>query len=283
MNVAFQGEIGAFSEEAALALYPGAPLLPMASFEAVFEAVEDGRAQVAVVPIENSLHGSVHTNYDLLREHRVRIIGEVQLRIRHHLMAMPGTTIEGIERVHSHPQALGQCREFLRSRLPGAEAVPSYDTAGAAKRLVGGPSGRDAAIASERAALEYGLEVLARGIESDQGNFTRFLAIAPMPEATAAVTESGPGEVMKTSVLYAPKENLPGALFKSLAVFALRDIDLFKIESRPLIGSPGQYIFYLDLAGSRSDEAVLHALAHLEEIAAFVKVLGSYPRGRTVG
>jgi prephenate dehydratase len=278
MIVTFQGEIGAYSEEAALAFVPGADLRPLPSFEAVFEALVGATADLAVVPIENSLHGSVHTNYDLLREHDVRIVGEMQVRIRHHLMAVAGTTVESVREVHSHPQALGQCRDFLRTRLPRASVVPSYDTAGAAKMVAERAQPGVAAIASDRAAVEYGLEVIADGIESNRLNFTRFLALVRSDAPRALPAPARPGAGMKTSVLYVPHENIPGVLFRSLAVFALRDIDLFKIESRPLVGSPGQYIFYLDLAGSVDEEPVTKALDHLREIAAYVKVLGSYPR-----
>lgn len=276
-TVAFQGEIGAYSEEAVLALFPGAQVVPQPGFEQVFESVASGNVSLGVVPIENSLHGSVHANYDLLREHELVITAEIHLRIRHHLMALPGTALTQVKRVLSHPQALGQCRDFLRSRLPDAEIIPAYDTAGAAKQVASRGEPGDAAIASASAAAEYGLETLAAGIESNPHNFTRFLALAREAPRERLL------EHPKTSVLYVPRTNIPGVLFKSLAVFALRDIDLFKIESRPLVGSPGQYIFYLDLAGSQADETVERALEHLREIAAFVKVLGSYSRGERVG
>ena len=276
LAVAFQGEIGAYSEEAVLALFPASNVVPLASFERVFEAVTNGTVDAGVVPIENSLHGSVHANYDLLREHSLVITAEVQLRIRHHLLAPQGSSLADVRRVLSHPQALGQCRDFLRSQLPSAEIIPAYDTAGAAKQVAEGGLMGDAAIASASAAREYGLEVLASGIESNPNNFTRFLSLRRDAEPDRAL--SAP----KTSVLYVPKDNIPGVLFKSLAVFALRDIDLFKIESRPLVGSPGQYIFYLDLAGSAGDETVAKAIDHLQEIAAFVKVLGSYSTGARV-
>ncbi len=280
MKVAFQGEIGAFSEEAVWALYGEVEVAPSPSMGAVFEAVEAGRVERGVVPIENSLFGSVHVNYDLLRAHHVQIVGELKLRIRHHLMAVPGATLGSIRRVHSHPQALGQCQTFLRERLPRAEAVPAYDTAGAAKMVAAGGARDVAAIAPERAAVEYGLDVLAADIESHHQNYTRFLALA---------REGGPlilaeaGTALKTSIVFALRENVPGALFKSLAVFALRDLDLFKVESRPLVGSPGNYLFYLDFEGSTADEPVQRALDHLGEITAEMKVLGSYPQGRTVG
>lgn len=280
LKIAFQGEVGAFSEEAALALFTGADVVPFPSFEAVFEALQGSKVDRAVVPIENSLHGSVHANYDLLREHDVHITGELQLRIRHQLMARKGTSLEEVRRVHSHPQALGQCRDFLRSRLPAAEAVPAYDTAGSAKMIAETDLPGEAAIASRRAALKYGLTILAEGIESNHRNYTRFLALSRDGRSS---DDTPAGLEWKTSVVYAPRENLPGALFKSLAVFALRDIDLFKIESRPLVGSVGKYLFYLDLAGSTHDESVRRALDHLREISASVRVLGSYPRGSTVG
>ena len=278
MRVAFQGEIGAFSEEAVWALYGEAEVVPSPSMEAVFEAVEAGRVERGVVPIENSLFGSVHVNYDLLRAYAVQIVGELKLRIRHHLMAVPGTTLDDIRRVHSHPQALGQCQTFLRQRLPHAKALPTYDTAGAAKMIAEKGQNDLAAIAAERAAVEYGLAVLAADIESHHQNYTRFLALT---RGTAVPTDAE--TPLKTSIVFALRKNVPGALFKSLAVFALRDLDLFKVESRPLVGSPGNYLFYLDFEGALTDEPVQRALDHLSEITAQLKVLGSYPQGKTVG
>lgn len=287
LKVGFQGEIGAYSEEALSALYPGAEKVPFASFEAAFNAVTNGNVDRAVLPIENSLFGSVHQNYDLLLEHDLVILAEVQLRIRHQLMARPGTRMEGLRRVMSHPQALGQCRDFLRANLPETDVVPAYDTAGAAKQVAEGGRNDEAAIASRAAATTYGLEILAEGIESNHANYTRFLALGrPDADARAGLAAAaGAGQAAgswRTTLVYAQRENVPGGLFKSLAVFALRDIDLLKIESRPLVGSPGKYVFYLDLAGHRDDEHVGHALRHLDEVAARVKVLGSYPSGPTV-
>ena len=168
----------------------------------------------------------------------------------------------------------------MREHLPGVEVLPAYDTAGAARDVAHLGDETVAAIASARAGEEYGLTILADGIESNHQNYTRFLALA-LPGAPV-VGASGNDARWKTSIVYAMKNNVPGALFKSLAVFALRDIDLFKIESRPLIGSPGQYLFYLDLGGSETDSGVQNAIGHLMEIAAYVKILGSYPAGRTV-
>jgi prephenate dehydratase len=284
LNIAFQGETGAYSEEAVSALYPGSNPLPFPSFDAAFEAVVSGEADRAVLPIENSLFGSVHQNYDLLREHDLGIVAEVQLRIRHQLLGLNEATLEGVTHVFSHPQALGQCRQFLRANLPNAAIVPSYDTAGAAKEVASAGDPAHVAIASRAAAAEYGLKTIASDIESNHENYTRFLALAAPGQDPASgidldVTEQG---MTKTSLLYAQRENVPGGLFKSLAVFALRDIDLYKIESRPLVGSPGKYIFYLDLQGHVEDEQVRNALHHLKEIAAFVKVLGSYPSGRFI-
>jgi prephenate dehydratase len=272
MRAAYQGEIGAFSEEATLALYPGATPLPAVTFEDVFRSVAEGTVDRGVVPIENTLFGSVHVNYDLLRVYDLTIEGEHYLRVRHNLMALAGSSLADIRRVLSHPQAIGQCQTYLAEHLARAEAVPVYDTAGAAKMVARAGIRSDAAIASERAAQEYGLAILARGIESNHQNFTRFLGLT---RKSAGAVPRSPGPI-KTSIVYAMKENVPGALFKSLAVFALRDLDLYKIESRPLVGSPGQYLFYLDLGGDVSDEPVRQALGHLAEIAAEVRVLGSY-------
>ena len=283
MKVAFQGEIGAYSEEAVRALYPDAVAIPCPSFDAAFEALANNAVDRAVIPIENSLYGSVHQNYDLLREHEVRIGAEVHLRIRHQLLGVEGTTLNSIRTVTSHPQALGQCREFIKSKLPQATVVSAYDTAGAARDTAGSADTSIAAIASRAAALEYGLTTLAADIESNHENYTRFLALSKIDvDPAQGLHPEAKGSTVKTSILYAQRENVPGGLFKSLAVFALRDIDLLKIESRPLIGSPGKYIFYLDLSGHEQDERVKNALHHLDEIAASVTVLGSYSSGRFV-
>lgn len=273
MKTAFQGELGAFSEEAVRAVLDEAELAPQLAFEDVFEALEEGRVDRAVIPIENSLFGSVHVNYDLLRTHEVQIVSELNLRIRHHLMAVPGATLDGVQRVISHPQALGQCRHFLRGNLPDATTQPTYDTAGAARAVAEAADPAQAAIASRAAATRYGLDVLAAEIEDNAQNFTRFLVLARAEEDIAPPAEAS----MKTSIAFALRDNVPGALFKSLAVFALRELDLFKIESRPLVGKPGRYVFYLDVEGARDDEALAHALGHLREITTSLKVLGSYP------
>lgn len=277
-RVGFQGEIGAFSEMAARHLSPGADFRPFNTFDSLFIGLAESVVDRIVVPIENSLFGSVHTNYDLLREHEIHIESELKLRVRHHLLALDGTSLADIRTVLSHPQALGQCREFLTKRLPHAEVVPAYDTAGAAKDIAAGRKPGVGAIASRAAAEEYQLSILAEGIESNHENYTRFLLLAPGPVEHVAEGEAP----FTTSVVYAMRNNVPGALFKSLAVFALRELDLLKIESRPLVGSPFEYLFYLDFRGRIDDEPVARALDHLREIAAYAKILGSYPVGPTV-
>ena len=276
-RVAFQGEPGAFSEEAVRCTFEDADLHPCATFEDVFEAVEEQAVDRAVVPIENAVFGSVRVNYDHLRTHAVTIVGELQLRIHHCLMAPEGTVIDDLAVVRSHQQALGQCRDWLRAHIPEATPEATPDTAGAARAVAAAGDPTVAAVASRRAAERYGLEVLADGLQDDAQNFTRFLVLA-REDANAASVGTGPP---KTSLAFVLQENVPGALFKSLAVFALRELDLAKIESRPLVGHPGRYRFYLDVHGAVTDEPVARALNHLREITMELQVLGAYPRGAT--
>ncbi|OQB40621.1 MAG: P-protein [Candidatus Latescibacteria bacterium ADurb.Bin168] len=274
--VAFQGELGAFSEAAARAYFGnGIDLSPSATFREVFLKVSNGEADRGVIPIENSLAGSVHENYDLLLEHNLHIVGEVKLRIVHHLVANKGVALPDVRRVFSHPQALAQCQEFLRG-LSGVTPVPVYDTAGAAKELKASGMLDAAAISSAQAAMDYELEILASGIESNHQNFTRFLIVALDPDAGSG----RPGN-KKVSVAFALR-HAPGTLFKSIGVFALRDIDLLKIESRPIPGTPWQYLFYLDFAGDVEEPRVGKALDHLGELTSFLRVLGCYPIGDTI-
>ncbi len=268
MRVAFQGEPGAYSEAAALEHFgPHIETVPQVSFEAVFQYVEDGRCDYGLVPIENSLAGSIHQNYDLLLKHSLNVVGEHLLPIHHCLIALPGASLASIRKVISHPQALAQCDDYLHS-LTGVAVEPVYDTAGSVKMLRQQSDPSVAAIASRRAAELYEMDILADRIEDHEANFTRFLAISREP--------APPKEDGKTSIVFS-LDNRPGALFKALSVFALRDIDLTKIESRPLVGKPWEYYFYIDFIGSISNLACERALAHLGEYAPMLRVLGSYP------
>lgn len=273
LHLAFQGVHGAYSEAAALQLLgPQIEPVPCPTFEEVFARVQSGQVERGLVPIENSLAGSIHRNYDLLLEHELSIVGETNLRVEHQLLALPGVELKDVRRVLSHPQALAQCEHYLRT-LEGVEMVPAYDTAGSA-RMLKEEGWRDAAaVASARAAETYGLQILVPSIEDDPENYTRFLLLSRQPAPPDAATD------WKTSIAFA-MENRPGVLFKTLAVFALREIDLTKIESRPFRGRPWEYIFYLDFAGPAHEEPGSRALDHLREITAFLRVFGSYPRAR---
>jgi prephenate dehydratase len=267
MSVAFQGEPGAYSEQAVLEYFGTVDTMPCESFEAVFSAVVSGKSDRAMIPIENSLAGSIHENYDLLLRHKLFITGEHLLRVRHCLIALPGVGKPEIRKAISHPQALGQCAGYLRQNGIKSEAV--YDTAGSVKILKGSAARDTAAIASRRAAELYEMQIIDEGIEDNPENYTRFLAIAPGPVA--------PKGESKTSIVFTLK-NQPGALFKALSVFALRDIDLSKIESRPLAGTPWDYLFYIDFIGNEKETHVAKALDHLGEYATMLRVLGCYPR-----
>jgi len=267
MKVAFQGEIGAFSEEACNGFFGSPETFPCETFDEVFFAVNSGVCEFGIIPIENSLAGSIHQNYDLLLENDLHIIGEYFLRVRHCLIAHPGVVLSDINQVISHPQALSQCAGFLRNL--GVKVEPVYDTAGSVRLLKASGSRTTAAIASRKAAGIYGLQILRDGIEDNEENFTRFLVIAK-----DSVT---PTNEAKTSIVFILK-NQPGSLFKALSVFALREIDLTKIESRPLSGKPWEYLFYIDFLGAVHDEKVKKALDHLEEYAVMLRVFGSYGR-----
>ena len=267
--VAFQGEAGAYSEAAAYH-YFGAETqtLPCKSFDELFAAVSDGRATHGIAPIENSLAGSIHRNYDLLLRNELHIIGEYHLRVSHCLMALPGVALADVQRVYSHPQALAQCENSLNEM--GLTPVVGADTAGSARALKERNDTTSAALASKLAAQVYGLNILEENMEDDPANYTRFLALAPQPGTTQA-------EHYKTSIAFTLISK-PGILFNALSIFALREIDLTKIESRPQQGKPWEYLFHIDFIGHVDDKPVERALKHLEEIAPFIRVFGSYPR-----
>jgi prephenate dehydratase len=269
MKVAIQGELGSFSNEAAGQMLPRAAIVPCARSSEVFDSLDARKVQAAVIPIENSLAGSVAEHFDLMLTRDVFIHREFSLRIRHNLIAPPGVKLNAVRRVFSHPVALDQCRDFFRTH-PGVQAVPFYDTAGSVRHVVSEKLRDAAAIAPKRAASQYGGRVLLAGIEDDQQNYTRFLLIDKSVKAGAGAN--------KTSLSFALK-NVPGVLFKALSVFALRDISLSKIESRPLRGHPWEYVFFVDILRG-DDEAARNALRHLSEIAEFVKVLGVYPAAK---
>jgi prephenate dehydratase len=271
LRVGFQGERGAYSEAAAVDFFgESVQPIPYDDFDSVFEAVTQGAADRGILPVENSLAGSIHRNYDLLLRYELSIVGEIQISIAHHLIALPGVSLADVKKVYSHPQALAQCEHSITKLLPQAERIVTYDTAGSVKMLKEEQITDGAGIASERAASIYDMNILHPAMQDDAENYTRFVVVA----RDAIVPE---GEA-KTSIVFSTA-NVPGSLFKSLAVFALRDIDLTKIESRPLQGKRWQYFFYIDFIGSQYQEHGRNALNHLQEIATFFKVLGSYPKG----
>ena len=268
-TVAIQGEAGSFSHAAALEAYgPSVRLVPCATFVDLFHSVETGQATSGIVPIENTLAGSVHENYDLLSAHELHVVAEAELRIRHCLIAPPQTARVKVRRVASHPVALAQCRHFF-TRHPELVAVPAYDTAGSVRDLMAGKAEAEAAIASGLAARLYGATILEEGLEDNPENYTRFLVVTREPLARA------PGQATKTSLMFTLGSG-PGTLHRALGVFAERGLNLTKIESRPLPGRPWEYLFYADVVDtpvSRIDEGI----EALRAVAFGVRVLGTYP------
>jgi prephenate dehydratase len=273
LKASFQGERGAFSEEAArLLLGPAVEVVPCPRFQQVFERLASGEVDRAIVPIENTLHGSVHENYDHLLNFKLPIRGEVNLRIVHNLIAAPETTYAKVGKVYSHPVAINQCLQFFADR-PQIERETFYDTAGSVKMIMESRPPGAAAIASATAAAYYGARILKRSIEDDRRNFTRFFVLSRPGEAEPA---SSPRE-WKTSVAFTLR-NVPGALFRAMSVFALRDLSLTKIESRPLRGKPWEYLFYADFLGRDTDPVCQRALDQLREFTDSFHLLGSYPK-----
>ncbi|GLT83287.1 hypothetical protein SLE2022_015840 [Rubroshorea leprosula] len=283
VRVAYQGIAGAYSEAAALKAYPDCETVPCDQFESTFKAVELWLVDKAILPFENSLGGSIHRNYDLLLRHRLHIVGEVLMTVNHCLLGLPGVRKEELKRVLSHPNALAQC-EMTLNKL-GVIRINADDTAGAAQMVALGGEPDIGAVASSQAAEIYGLDILAEKIQDCKDNFTRFLILAREPIIP------GMDRHYKTSIVFALEEG-PGVLFKALAVFAMRDINLSKIESRPQQkrplrvvddsnkGSPRcfDYLFYIDFEASMAEPRAQDALGHLQELATFLRVLGCYPR-----
>ncbi len=265
-KVAFQGERGSFSEDAVTKFFGTVALLPCRYLPDVFEAVAQDQANFGVVPVENSQAGSINESYDLLLKYELAIFGEVDLRINHCLLALPGESLESIKTVYSHPQALAQCEEFLRKL--GADIMPTYDTAGSAKMIRERELKSCAAIASERVSQIYQMNILAQNIQTNPNNYTKFFVISNEKPLY--------GPRNKTSLIFATK-NVPGSLYSSLGVFATRGINLTKLESRPTKDRPWEYIFYADFEGHVEDAICQQALAELQDHVTFLKLLGSYP------
>lgn len=273
ISVAYQGERGAFSESAAIRLL-GREIepIPCASFDDMFAAVDEQSADCCIAPIENSLAGSIHRNYDLLLASRLTIGGETHLRIVHNLIARRDVPLASIRRVYSHPVALAQCTRFLRAN-PGIEAVPVHDTAGAVREVIERGRDDEAGIASAEAAGIYGGHIVSQGVEDHAQNYTRFLLLTPQDRV---VETRETKRRWKTSLVFRVP-NKPGSLYRALGAFAMFDLDLAKVESRPIEGRPWEYAFYVDVIGRESDAALSRALDNLRHMAEMVRILGSYP------
>jgi prephenate dehydratase len=302
MKIGYQGVSGAYSEMAA-DIYvvdnkiKNAKIIGYTDFDSIFSDVENRNLDLGVVPVENSLAGSIHKNFDLLGKHNLKVVGEVYVHVNHQLLVIPGTKISEVKEIYSHYQALAQCEHNIKEFLPQAKAVEYFDTAGSAEFVSKQGDKSKASLASVKAGKIHNLKVLKKDFQDDKNNYTRFLVIAreyvkfspttPNPSSgrrgtRALVTPTFQGGVRggyKTSIIFAGG-NVTGFLFKALACFSLRDINLSKIESRPVPKSPWDYYFYLDFNGKYDDEKVKNAIKNLEEIASYVKVLGSYKAGK---
>ena len=266
--VAYQGEAGAYSEEGAIALFPDAELKPLSTIRKVFEAVEVGRVDLGLVPMDNSQAGSINETYDLFLKHGLHLVGETVVRVDHCLLALPGSVIDDLTEVISHPQAIAQSEEFLSALDVKIRA--EYDTAGAAKRIVEDKLEGSAAIASRRAAELYGLEVLAENIQTYPDNYTRFGALSRSPEPLK--------EPNKSSLVFGVG-HVAGSLYRCIGAFAERHLSLSKLESRPRAGRPWEYVFYVDVEAPAGEPAMIEALAEVSEHATFTRLLGSYASG----
>jgi 3-deoxy-7-phosphoheptulonate synthase len=271
-KVGYQGIPGAYSEKAALNHFKETPSLsPFRDFETVFTSVVSGRIDYGVIPLENSLAGSILENFDHLQTYNVQIIAELKLRVKHQLLGLKNAKLGDIKVVRSHPQALAQCKKNLKS-LGRFEVEPYYDTAGAVADMVNNDDPTVASIASDVASKHYPVKTLKSGIEDNNENYTRFVIVQKGSKRRPNLKSK---KKIKTSIVYSLK-NIPGALFKSLSAFSTRDIDLLKIESRPIPGSPFKYQFFIDFDADVKSEAGANAMRHLQEISESVKILGSY-------
>jgi prephenate dehydratase len=266
-EVAFQGEKGAFSEEAVIRFFGEADPVSCRSIRDVFDAVVEDAAEFGVVPVENSQAGSINETYDLLLRYDLGIYGEIAIEVNHCLLAPPGESLETVKTVYSHPQALAQCAEFLRKLT--VEIVPTYDTAGSAKMIRDRALVNCAAVASKRVSEIYGMDVLAEDIQTIPDNYTKFFVISKK--------RAGQADENKTSLVFSTK-NAPGALYDCLGAFATRGINLTKLESRPIKDTPWDYVFYVDLQGHMDDDVCRQALQSLQETTSLLKILGSYPK-----
>jgi chorismate mutase/prephenate dehydratase len=272
MEVGFQGEPGAYSQEAAVSFFgPSVETGPFDTLEEIFAAVQEGTLPYGIIPVENSQVGSITRSYDLLLDTDVMVRGETQIKITHYLIANKGATLESIKKVYSHPQALAQCAGYLK--MLGCEVIPTYDTAGSVKMIKEQKIMDGAAIASAKAAQIYDMKILASEIEDNHNNTTRFFILSSQ--------DSAPTGNDKTSIVFM-LQHKPGTLYEALRAFADRGINLTKIESRPTRQKPWEYNFYLDFEGHRKDAAIQEALAHLKDNSTFLKVLGSYPKATAI-
>jgi prephenate dehydratase len=272
-KVAFQGERGAYGEIAALRYFSEIKLLPLKSFQDVFDAAENGKVEYIVVPVENSIEGSINEIYDLLLQTKMNIVGEIYQRVRHCLIANRGA--KRIRYVHSHPQALAQCRVYLQNKR--LKPVPAYDTAGAVKLIKEKKMTDSAAVASERAAQLYDMEILDEGIENRKNNYTRFFVLSQKKKKSLRNDLHDADHIHKTSIIFSVR-HVPGALFGILGEFAIRKINLTKIESRPTKETPWEYNFYVDFEGHLQSKAVHEALISIKPKTSYIKVLGSYKK-----
>ncbi len=272
-TISFQGEKGAFSDEAAHCYY-SKPIItvPCAEFETVFEKVSNKECTAGIVPIENSLTGSIHANIDLLLRYKLYIKGEIIFRIQHHLLDLYNKPVLSLKKILSHPQALMQCSNFLKS-LKNIEIIPTHDTAGAAKLIKYYNYKGYAAIASKQAAKVYRLKRIKKNIENHDKNYTRFIILT-----RESIQEQKTG---KTSVVLSLPDK-PGSLYKCLGVFKERGINLIKIESRPVIGSPWRYYFYIDFENTNHKNSMDQIFNELRSFSLFFRLLGTYPKGKII-